>query len=259
MEFRIGIPESELYRGLIERAEEYAPEFGYTIIKADDRQLSELMRTNRLDAALLTPRGYGEGVRDADYRIVPGSCLATEDYTRLASIFFRPGLKTISSCGCHSPEKFLMLMGQILLAEKYGIVVELTEDEAPLETLLNTYDAAIVWQSGGLDSTALDISEEWYTSYELPLPLAFWVVRNEEDPKDIDKFISMIKSPDLLREEPVIEAVFSGQDTSPRTGKLIWEWNEDVAKGLDHVLHLLYYLQLAPEVSAVKILGDEVI
>ncbi len=248
----IVVPNTPLYSRLLINVKQIAAELGYNLVETNETNAYELSRKNRASLSLMTPLGYGKGLMDADYRIIPGPALISTGYTRLASFFFREGLKDVNSIGSPSPNDFLMIIGKILLLEKYGIRPKIKEVKGTYKDILKECELAISWEPGSANDLAMDISEEWFISYEKPLPVAFWVVRNEEEPSDVMDFVNAIASPNL---EP--DNISDNTGEFPRTGIIEWQWKDDFENALEYVLHMLFYHQYFEDIPAVKIFGKE--
>lgn len=249
MTLKLAIPNNPIYNPL---AENKLPETDAAhIIRDDEAKIAELMLKNRVDAALLTPISYGRAVADADYRIAPGYCLAASGFTKLASIYFKKGLKIIESGASPTPEDFIIKMGAIILSEKYDIHIDLQKSPEGVDKILEKRDAAIVWGESAFNDPALDVGEEWFANYETPLPLAFWVCRNEEAPENLYETLNMLANTQIRNDVHIFD------EETGRSGKLIWTWSDEIEAALDQVFHILYYRQELDEIPKIKILGRE--
>lgn len=251
MKTKIAIPSNKIYSKLVANAQNVCEDKGYELYTMSESKCNEMMLRNRVDAALVTPLGYTSGPDVADLRIIPGPVLFSSGYTKLVSLFFTEGLSVIKSIASTDPDDYIMKIGKILLAERYGIQAEFVKSQGTKEKLLKNFDSAMLWSASFHGDNALDISEEWFVSYETQLPLAFWVVRNEEHPGDIENTIRAFAVDDLGRSE-----IYDDTDDY-RKGSLIWMWEDNLEEALNHTIHLLYYHQLIPEIAAIKILGKD--
>ncbi len=251
---RLAVPNNKNFDFLSDFTQESLEKYKIQVLKLSEQQCFDYLLNNRADAALLSPLSYGKGMMTADFRIINAPILAAENYTSLAYILFRRNLETILSCTSPNPEDFIIKTGQILLSEKLDI-------EAPLSTQLskleneNPPDAIIAWNNEDSPETTLDISEEWYDMYELPLPLAFWVCRSEEYHPEIEFILHQIKMQSA--EDKYIVDKNNYPETEARNGRLIFSLTQEVEEGLDQVLQLFYFRGIFPEVPGIKILGRE--
>lgn len=252
MKYKMAIPNDEIYSKIFKNIDKVAKETNIQIFKVSEKECQRLMLENKVDAAFLTPLGYGIGYRHADYRIVPGPILASTAFTQIASIFFNPGLKEIKTVAVENRD-FLNIIGQLILSEKLDSKLELIEETGIREELLKKFDAVLVRGGAGENDTALDLSEEWYMSYELPLPLGMWVVRNEEEPKNIENLIKLIADVDLQPDN--FKEIYEGIEE--RKGSLLYQFSEEFTESLDHTLQLLYFYQLLDDVAGLKIYGQK--
>jgi predicted solute-binding protein len=255
MKQRIIAPDNPLFSRLLANGEETAEKYGMEFYKVDEKQCEKLLFNNRADIALVNPLTYGLGLKKADFRIVPGRCLAAAGYTGMGSIYFNRGLKSIDSIGSPDPQSYLAVLGDMLLRERYDIMADIVRSANGMDTMLDKYDAALVPGSSGHEERALDITEEWHTAYELPLPIGIWVCRNEEEPKDTPRIVEEMAEDNLPASDTIIEE--TTEDFLDREGRRIYKVNEDIEEALEFVFHMLFYHQYLPEIPAVKILGRD--
>lgn len=253
---KLAIPKNEIYRPLFENCEQFCSANNIKYYKLSEGECSDYLLRNLVDAAFLTPLGYGKGVKVADFRIIPGPVLFTEDYTGLATIYFKKGLSDVSSILSNSPDDFMMVIARLLLNEKFGINLELEKTQSNRSEILLEHDSAILWGSDKTDEVTLDISEEWFDLFEEPLPLGFWVCRAESYPPHIKEIVEKIAS-DSLPEKQEIEEVQENARHYHRKGLLYWRWTPMLETSVETVLLFLYLHQLLSEIPAVKILDRD--
>jgi len=257
MKINIAVPTGKMYDVLLENSKEAAEKHNLNIIRADEQQCSKLMLNNRVSAALLTPSAYAAGMNKADYRVMPYTCLAAVNYTGLASIFFKQGLRTVKTMASPDSELFLIKIGKLILAERFEMIVELSNRKGSVEELLNESDSVAVIEKSEGNDQALDISEEWFNAHEMPLPLAVWTCRNEEAPDKIEEIIYALAGANLPAEIDVLEKRSGIDQVEPRDGKLMFKWNEEVKNSLDQILQFMFFHQLFDEMPGVKVYGED--
>jgi predicted solute-binding protein len=231
-------------------------DFNTDILRIDESQCHSALIDNKADIAFLSPLGYGLGATQADFRIIPGRCMAASGYTGLASIVFRGGLHTIRKCGMAFENEFSSVIAKLLLAEKFGIQPQFDCFDAPLQEILLTHEAAVIRGVAPNDYYSLDVSEEWFDSYEVPLPLGFWVCRHDCNIDSIAAITESLADSDLPAEEVITENNPVG-DNYPRSGKIHYRWNDEIEATLVQTIHLLYYRLLLSDIAAIKILGRD--
>ncbi|MCX6155108.1 MAG: hypothetical protein NT007_13225 [Candidatus Kapabacteria bacterium] len=256
MKIKIALPNSKLYEPFYSRFDELKLEFPIEIYILPEARISELMLANRLDCALMTPWSYGQGVINADYRIIPGPALSSYSYTQIGTLFFNRNLKDIKSLATINPDDFLSKIAALILAETYGQYPAIIKVKGSPDELVKLADCAFSYENGAPDDVTLDISEEWYMSYEYPLPLAFWVIRNEEPPEEIVQIVHQLFRKDQPKEVEIIEEELVADDVEPRVGKLKWYFDDEFKEALETTLEFLFLQQLIPELAAVKVLGE---
>ena len=256
MPVRIAVPENPVYKRLYANSEEISKKYDARVLPVTEAQCAELLKTKRVDATLISAISYGKSVLNADLRVISGPMLATTGYSGLASIYFNKGLSFIDSCAAQTPEEFLMVIGKLMLSERYNINLDLKAKKGNIEELLAGHDSAMAWQSGFNDSSAMDICELWSDSFNLPLPIVFWACHAEEHPENINEIVKALADNNLPKEEAIKED-YQDKDTFAREGTFHWQWNDDMEYALDQAIHMLFYRQLLPEIAAVKILGRD--
>lgn len=259
MKIKIAVPNNDFYKPILANASQVCKDANVELIVTSEEQCQELMLNNLVNVALLSPYGYGLGVRKADYRIIPSVYLASENYTGLAAIHFKKGLDTLSKGASNFPNQYLSRIAKIMLAERYDLVLDFKEQKGSIEELLSSNDCCVAYgKTSSLDG-ALDVSEEWFMSYEAQMPLAIWVCRNEEDPENIENFVKLFIDDETVSSnfEEIIHDE-SDENIEVRAGKLIFKFNEESEDALENTMQLLYYHNLFSEIPAIKILGRDI-
>lgn len=253
----IAIPDNLLFQPLVARAEEVAVANNGRVIRTTEEQCIHLLHANSADLALLSPYGYGKGVTQSDYRIVPTTCCILNGWTNTGAIFFGKGLETINTLTSSVPDDFITRAGQIILEEQFDIEHPLQPGKGTVAELLTTHDAVIGWRGNEDEYTGMDISEEWQLCFDTTLPIMLWVCR-EENSVELPLFdiTEQLAAPNLQAVQQCTEQHPHG-DTFAREGEILWRWNEQTEEHLTQILYLLYYHQCFPEIPAVKILGRD--
>jgi predicted solute-binding protein len=253
MPLRIVAPTSTLYNPLLENA---AQAEGVHLLRAREEECAHLLAANRVDVALVSPLTYGRAVGTAEYRILPTTTLALEGYTEHVWLYFRPGLRTLTRCAVPSCDAFLTQALRILLLEAYDLEPTLFPANSDVPTSLTTADAVLSWEEDLSELPRMDVGEEWYTTFGYALPVALWVCRMEELPRELPHMLEQLARPGL----PAVEAVTESEPLPalpPRTGRLLWRWSDTVAAALRETLNLLYYHGLVPHIAEVKLWSGE--
>jgi hypothetical protein len=251
MRNKIAVPDTPYLKDLFANADKVKKEYDIEFFIVPENQIGEYFHNNRFDLALLSPADYAMGIGNADYRIVDGPCFAAEAFTRLASVYFKPNLASISSIGSASKDNFMVQIAKLLMAERYEIYSEIRKSSTEIEEALTDNDAFITLTHS--DNAALDISEEWYLNSSSPLPLAFWVCRNEEAPESMIEILNKLAI-DFYKSDIIIQE-HSEDELMVREGRIMRHWNEEISKSLVEVMELLYYHQIIPEIGDVKMYG----
>ncbi|MBS1561898.1 MAG: hypothetical protein JSS89_09855 [Bacteroidetes bacterium] len=257
MSMKLAVPTNPLYTPLVANAQRVCDDRGWTLIRASEDECASLMLRNMVDAALLTPYGYGVAVSKVDYRIVPAPMMMAHDYTNIAGVWFREHCHDVRTIASSAPRDFMMMIGSIVLSEKFEIVADLQHTSLPFAEAITSIDALVEWARDTVAPT-LDITEEWSDLVETPLPLAFWVTRMDNEDIDAvqDAFVSMADA-SASQEREITEVVPTEGDHFPREGRISFRWSDDVEEALFATLQILFFHQHFPELPAVKILGRD--
>lgn len=252
------IPDNITYSAILQNSKLAAEKYGIKLITLPEGEIAKYMINNHVDAALMNPISYGKCVLKSDFRIVSGPALAAYGFTGMASIYFNSGLKSIEKYSSEFPDDFLFIISDILLKENYNIHADLGKSAGTIEQQLENSDAVFAKKESSLNERAMDITEEWSLAFDMPLPIAFWAVRNEEGPENIESIINDFASSELIDEEDIQDVLPDGMDPDmQRSGILFWKWSDEIKNSLDQTMQLLYFHQYLPEIPAAKIYMKE--
>ncbi len=254
MKIRVGIPDNAIFKKLYSNSELIKDKYNLEIFVLPEVEVLKLFKARRLDIALLSPLGYGSGVKVADYRIIEGPCLASVSYNGFASILMKAGIRNIKKLNSNSADDYMMLIGRILLAERYDINLKLENEKLDSSTLFASSDISIIW--GSLDEAPIkfDISEDWYETYEFPLPLGIWCTYGDNPIENCNEIINELADSNLKDIEEINEIDGFGDI---KTGELIWKWNGDMQKSMEEIVRLLFFHQFIIEVPKIKLLNKD--
>jgi hypothetical protein len=255
MKIRIAIPENPLYKNLTENVKELSKELDFELYRLPEQKLEEFFLSNRVDAALINPLIYARGITKGDFRIIRGPAMFAEGYTGIVSMYFKPGLTTIDNFTVPAKNDYLMIMAKLLLAERYGIIGDLIESKDDSNNFLDNYDAGFVYGEAK-NKRSMDLTEDWTDQYNISLPLAFWAVRNEEEPPGIIETVHRFAKKLVNYEEIITAEVNDDEEDFNRNGKIIYKWFDYLEKDLDDTLELLYMHQYSSEMATAKLMAS---
>jgi hypothetical protein len=244
----IAVPTLELALPLTLNLEAVCAEQGISVRHASIEQCGELLFANMVDAALVSPLGYGMGVGRVDYRIAAGPCLALQDYTNVFGATFSEGSSELSTFSSDEPDSFMCLMMRLAMSEKFDI------DLSPVAT--GSVADCVIGPTRAGHAHALDLGEEWFDMAEAPLPLALWVVRVDSEIVNFDDLVGRACQPGLT-ERPVSEVTPLNSEHAPREGAVLYRWSETIEEGMLAALNTLYFHQRLSEIPAIKINGRD--
>ncbi len=254
MKIRVGIPDNAIFKKLYSNSELIKDKYNLEIFVLPEVEVLKLFKARRLDIALLSPLGYGSGVKVADYRIIEGPCLASVSYNGFASILMKAGIRNIKKLNSNSADDYMMLIGRVLLAERYDINLKLENEKLDSSTLFASSDISIIWGSLYEAPIKFDISEDWYETYEFPLPLGIWCTYGDNPIENCNEIINELADSNLKDIEEINEIDGFGDI---KTGELIWKWNGDMQKSMEEIVRLLFFHQFIIEVPKIKLLNKD--
>ena len=243
---KIAIPRLELAQPLLTHAADVAARHGFTLVEASLEECGTMLLNNHVDVALMSPHGYGLGVGRVDYRLIPGPCLALEDYTHAYGLWFPESGSALETFHASQPDAYLSVISRLVMAEKFDVHLEYTATSERADVTIGS--------TSENPTPAMDLGEEWFDIVESPLPLAVWVHRVDSEYIEHVAIVREFADENLLHRE-VSEIVPITADHMPREGKILYRWNDDVQEGMEAALHMLFYHQLLSEIPAIKLFG----
>lgn len=244
----IAIPTLELARPLLANIEAVCARQGITIRTCSLEECGELLNNNLVQAALVSPRGYGMGVGKVDFRIVAGPCLALQDFTNAYGVSFAEGRAELSTFHAPDSTSFMSTMMRMIMSEKFDVTMEFVPS-------VDDADCRMGPPEHGTSHT-LDLGEEWFDIAEAPLPLALWVVRVDSEIESFDQLV-VDAAGGPIANKPVSELPSLLSDHAPREGSILYQWSDAIEEGLVATLNALYFHQSLPEIPAVKLYGRD--
>lgn len=129
------------------------------------------LRSGSVEATLLAPIDYARS--KGETRIVPQISVTAAAGGSTAAIFFRKGLRDITSLAVDVNFPSEAVLAKVVLAEQYGLVPEFIPASPPLARMLEQADAALLvgeaaWQATLFQEPSLDLIEAWEEMTELP-------------------------------------------------------------------------------------------
>lgn len=232
---RIAVPDRPIFAPL---AAGIAAE--HSVVHVPQPHCEQLLRTARIELALISPLGYGKAPSLSDYRIVGTTCVIAEEALGLATIRFRSGLDTPRTYYAPEPDDFLTTVGLLLLAEQHELHLTPVSSAAEADTI-------IAWNDAGDfpdHPVAIDLTEEWWLALECGLPLGIWVCRSDlAEEFDLPALTTQLARAELPQREH--------RDGG---GIVQWRWDEGARDALKTTLEMLYYHRYIAEMPAVNVL-----
>lgn len=257
MNQRIVIPDTDRVAPLVGRIDAVAAEHGFTVLRVPEQQCADLLWRNSAELALLTPLGYAQGVGRADYRIIRGPVCVHEGLTYAASIYIRNNAELLERGVSAHAGNFAMRVGAMVLSEKFGVPLSLSSaTSASVSELLQEYEVVIDWGFDAEQQVVLDVSDEWHDATGLPLPMALWVCRPDDMPENLEEIVAAFAAPNL-QVQHIVEQTHNNANAE-REGSITWEWTENIEPALQRLFEMMFFLQLIPEIPAIKLWGRDI-
>lgn len=245
---RVGVLNNNIYQPMIKNIDLLASEYDFEVFKLNEAQLTKFILENRFELMLVNPYILARVFKFADFRIVPTRILAAVSYTDQASINFSGNLTRISELLVPSSVDYFTKIAQILLSERYNIFPEIKVYNTISEIGENT--CSLIYNDEE-NQGQLDISEDFFESFEIPLVNGLWIVRNEEEPHHVKDIIEKSYDSEITNEYSIQEM---HHNEVIREGSIITRWDDDVKSALEQIYHLLFFRQFIDELPEIKIL-----
>lgn len=142
---------------------------------------ADRLREGEVDAGLISSIEY---LRIPDLRIVPGLCIASPKRVRSVVILSKVPPEEIRTLALDTSSRTSVVLGQLLLRERYGACPATTELGPDLPAMLEGHDAALMIGDAAMRAPkegllVLDLAEEWHAWTGLPFVFALWCVRED--------------------------------------------------------------------------------
>lgn len=255
MSIKIYFPSNEYLENLTTNFDKVQKK--YEIIKIDEKvNLKEALNQNEIDLALVDPITYANISSEIEYSIVPTKCLMAAGYTGIGSIYFAKYLREISSIAYCPNNKYLALLSKIVLKEKYSFEIEATELEKVSLGDLKNYDAILCTEKFDESPNSLDLTEEWFDTFEYPLPIAFWIALENFDYEGISKITELLYNPQE-KDNQVLDKHKTPTSQYERSGLIINDFSDEAIKSFEEIIQLFYQLGYIEDMKDIRILGSE--
>lgn len=262
---KIAIPnDNPIYQLMTENALNVVSGKNIEILSDSEKNVSKMFAKKEVDIALSNPLSYGAGFKNTDWKIIPANTLASFGYTEIGTIYFKPKLKDISKIAIVDKDNYLSLIANLMLKEKFGIEAQcenMSENDLN-ESWVEKFDSIIVPTGKPFDSyVKMDFGDEWELLTEQPLPIAFWVCRENLSIKDyysssVENLLNLFSSDYKGVKLDIRDEEDENLETS-RTGKILTTWNSEIEEAINFTLEFLYYHQIFSEMPSAKIFGVE--
>ena len=133
-----------------------------------------------VDASLLSSIEY---LRIPNIKIISGSCIASLKKARSVLLLAKTKFSNIRTVAMDTSSRTSVVLGQILLRERYGIYANVVDMAPDQSAMLSRCDAALLIGDVAMRARkdgllVVDLAEEWYNWTGLPFVFAVWVVRD---------------------------------------------------------------------------------
>jgi len=148
---------------------------------------AEHLKRGEVDAGIVSSIEF---LRIPKLRIVPGLCIASPKRVRSVLILSKVPPQQIRSLALDQSSRSSVVLGQILLQERYGTQPVVHDMGPNLEAMLAEHDAALVIGDPAMRARReglfiLDLAEEWHAWTGLPFVFALWLVREDAPQPDL--------------------------------------------------------------------------
>lgn len=212
----------------------------------------EAINKNEFDLALISPLIYASINSKEDIKILPAKMLVLEDFTKTVAINIRQNKENLSKIFFQTSNEFIIVATKLVLCERFNLAPELTNNVEEADIII-TYGDKIE------NCFEVNLSEDWYDTFEVPLVMGFWVFKDDED-YNSDNYNNIIELVNSFANSNLESKKNISQDYNEeyqRCGKEYWEWNKDFIDALEKIFDVLYYYGYAHNIVDVKLLSNE--
>jgi chorismate dehydratase len=140
------------------------------------------LRAGEIEMGLISSVEYA--IKKETWYVVPDICLSSQDCIMDVQLFFKSGLKGIESIAVDKNAATEFTLLQILMREKYSLLLKYHKMEPDLNKMLATADAALIVGEKALEyykyhRNRIDLNEEWRDLTGLPFVYSFWAGRED--------------------------------------------------------------------------------
>lgn len=255
MSLKIYIPPNNYLSNFSYNISQLSREFD--IILADKNiDLMELLNNNELDLALVDPLTYANIMSETEFAVVPSKCLAIAGYSGIASIYFAKYLRKIESLAFHPNNKFFAILSSIILKEKYSFDIKAIELNDISINELKRYDTILDTNMYDNFNNSLDLTEEWFDTFEYPLPIAFWITPVHSDFDTITQITNSLYNSNKP-EELINDLKKISNSYYEREGLIINNFSMEIIKSIEEIIELFFQLGIIDNIKDVRILGND--
>lgn len=247
---RVGVISNSIYHPMIKNIDLAAKEFGYEVLRLTEQQITKFILENRFELMMVNPYIMAKIFKFADFRIIPTRIMASVSYSDQASVNIIGNLNKIDELLVPSNEDYFTKIAEILLSERYNIFPKITVYNSISEIGENT--CSLIYNTDE-NQGQLDISEDFFETYEIPLINAFWIVRNEEEQANVKEFIEKSFDSEISGEYSIQEI---HDKEVIREGSMITRWDNDTKSSLEQIYQILYFRQFIDELPEVKLVEN---
>ena len=243
---KIIVPNNSLLRPLYANIVNDA---NYAISELTELKCIDEINLNNFDLALVSPLIYSVISQKNDERIIASNVLVIEDFSGELTINIVPNKDKLSTIFFEEVNEFTIVATKLLLSERYGIEPQLVGNAAEADIILTRgnekYDGYI----------KLDLTEDWFDTFEVPLVFGFWIVPNEKFDSDTVGQINSFLDKNILQTETIKSHSGDASDENnfERIGYKHWNWDSHFVDALEKTFDLLFYRNFASHIADVKI------
>lgn len=205
------------------------------IIGLNENEIEIQILNGNLKLALIDPLIYSKLKKKKDLRVIPQNPLFFEDFTNTFSINITHNHKDLDKLSSHIDSSYIYNIAKIVLSERYDISISSKPSSGGSE--LKLFES----------NSTLDLSEDWFESFKIKLPIYFWVVIVDEENLTLEEYQDITNNICFKNDEIITSS------NNEREGRIVRNWEEDAEDALDNTLEVLFYQNATEEIHACKI------
>lgn len=246
---------SDLTAELTANSRNVSEQFGLEFVQYAEENIEEKLINEEFQLALINPIIYANVYTKKELRILPKRIFGIKGWSNRIRLYIAQNSIDIKTIQISKNMRFVREVTKIVMSERFNIDVNFAETEtAPNDFLLS--NAFISSRQSGECDVTIDITDDWFDTFNFLLPVAFWVVPASNPD---EKFLEIVEKCSAENKSG-IEIIIENTNSiayQPREGALHWDFDDEFERALDDTFEMLFYRNIVADMVDAKIFGRD--